>query len=208
MSKIGVLFGSFNPVHNGHLIAGNWLVENTDLDQVLFSLTPSNRFKDANSYWLYEDRRLLLEKSLEDSYNCKNLSYSTFEEQLKPPYYTVDSLDYLNSLPLYKGHNICLIIGADEFLLIDEWLNSDRLKRTYPIYVVPRIGYTIDKQKIRLFEYKELHIIDEKDGYPLNNISSSFIRKELRKGHNISYYVPTKEYEAIIDNNMYVSEGE
>ena len=129
--KIGILFGSFNPIHNGHLMAGNWLAENTDLDQVLFSLTPSNRFKDTNGYWLYEDRKLLLETALEDSHNV-NPSYTTFEEQLKPPYYTVDSLDYISSQPLYKEHNICLIIGADEFLLIDEWMNSDRLKRTYP----------------------------------------------------------------------------
>ena len=203
MKKIGILFGSFNPVHNGHLMAGNWLAENTDLDEVWFSLTPSNRFKDSNDYLHYEDRNLLLAKALEDSYNCDKLSRTTFEESLKPPYYTIDSLDYVSSL--YNEAEFCLIIGADEFLLLDEWMNADRLKRTYPIYVVPRLGYKINKQEVRLLEYKELHIIDEKNGYPLNKISSTFIRRELKNRRNISYYIPRKEYEAIVDYNMYRS---
>ncbi len=174
--KIGLFFGSFNPVHTGHLIIANHIANNTDLDQIWFVVSPQNPLKKSN-YLLHEQqRKRLIDLCIEGE---KKLRTSNVEFKLPKPSYTIDTLIYLEEK--YPKHTYTVIIGSDSFCNIKRWKNYEVLLKNYSILIYERPGFKAE-------EIKETHIILLKA--PLLEISSTHIREMLKKKKSIRYLVP------------------
>lgn len=174
--KIGLYFGSFNPVHTGHLIIANHMVNETDLDQVWFIVSPQNPFKQSSSL-LNEYHRLHLIKAAIDGE--KKIKASSVEFNLPKPSYTVDTLAYLKEK--YPQHNFSVIMGSDGFKNIEKWKNFEVIINNYPIYVYKRPGFDIAENygaKIQVLEA------------PLLEISSTHIRNLIKNKKSIRFLVP------------------
>ena len=182
--KIGLYFGSFNPVHIGHLIIASHLVTNTDLQQVWLVVSPQNPLKPSASL-LNEYHRLHLARvAIEGE---KNLKVSNVEFNLPKPSYTIDTLVYLEEK--YPEHQFAVIMGSDSLLNIGKWKNYQALLKNYSIYIYKRPGFTIDETNITT----NLHILNA----PLLEISSTQIRKLIKEHKSIRYLVPDMVLEEI-----------
>lgn len=174
--KIGLYFGSFNPVHIGHLIIANHAVNETDLNQVWFVVSPQNPFKQTASL-LNEYHRLHLIKSAIDGEN--NLRASSVEFNLPKPSYTVDSLAYLKEK--YPDHEFSILMGSDGFQNLNKWKNYSVIVNNHSIYIYKRPGFAITQT-----HGADVHILDA----PLLEISSTHIRELIRNKKSIRFLVP------------------
>ncbi len=174
--KIGLYFGSFNPVHNGHLIIANHVINETSLNQVWFVVSPQNPFKKSASL-LNEYHRLHLIKTAIDGEN--NLKVSNVEFGLPKPSYTVNSLAYLKEK--YPEHEFSILMGSDGFQNLNKWKNYEVIIKNYPIYIYLRRGFEV----IDDFS-ATVHLLDA----PLLDISSTHIRKLLKNKKSIRFLVP------------------
>ena len=186
--KIGLYFGSFNPVHVGHLIIANHAVNETDLNQVWFVISPQNPFKKSSTL-LNEYHRLHLVRAAIDGE--KNLRATDVEFNLPKPSYTVDTLAYLKEK--YPEHEFCILMGSDGFANLDKWKNHEVILRNYPIYIYKRPGFYIEKT-----HDVTIHIMDA----PLLEISSTHIRELIRQKRSIRFLV-TDVVKEEIDNAGY-----
>ena len=186
--KIGLYFGSFNPVHNGHLIIVNHLLNNTGLEQVWLIVSPQNPLKKSSSL-LNEYHRLHLVKSAIDGE--KNIKASSIEFKLPKPSYTIDTLTHLKEK--YPNHEFAIIMGSDSFNNIQKWKNYQVLLKEYIIYIYIRPGFEIINHK------KNIIILNA----PLIEISSTRIRELIKTGKSIRYLVPDIVKEEIESNNYY-----
>lgn len=189
--KIGLFFGSFNPVHNGHLIIANYSLLFTDLDQVWFVVSPQNPFK-RSSVLLNEYHRLHMINSAIDGE--KNLKSSNVEFNLPKPSYTVDTLVYLKEK--FPEHKFAILMGSDGFQNLNKWKNYEVLIKNHVFYVYKRHG----------FDVKEtfgatVQILDS----PLIDISSTFIRNLVKKKKSIRFFVPDVVKEEIESGGYYHS---
>jgi nicotinate-nucleotide adenylyltransferase len=174
--KIGLYFGSFNPVHIGHLIIANHAVNETDLNQVWFVVSLQNPFKQSASL-LNEYHRLHLIKSAIDGEN--NLRASSVEFNLPKPSFTVDTLVYMKEK--YPEHDFSILMGSDGFQNINKWKNYQVIVNNYQIYIYKRPGFGI----IETFG-ATIHVLDA----PLLEISSTHIRELIKNKKSIRYLVP------------------
>lgn len=187
--KIGLYFGSFNPVHVGHLIIANHAVNETDLNQVWFIVSPQNPFKAASSL-LNEYQRLHLIKLAIDGEN--GLRASAVEFNLPRPSYTVDTLTYLDEK--YPDHKFSILMGSDGFQNIQKWKNYEVIVQNYPIYIYQRPG----------FEVRETHgAVVELLNAPLLEISSTHIRDLIKQKKSIRFLVPDVVKEEIETGGYY-----
>lgn len=187
--KIGLYFGSFNPVHNGHLIIANHVINNTDLDQVWFIVSPQNPLKPSSSL-LNEYHRLHLVKSAIDGEN--KMKASNVEFKLPKPSFTIDTLTYLKEK--YPNHQFAIIMGSDSFCNLTKWKNYQLIVQNNPLYIYERQGFQITnelKAKITIL------------AAPLLQISSTHIRDLIKKGKSIRYLVPDIVKEEIENNGYY-----
>ncbi len=175
--KIGLFFGSFNPVHVGHMIIANHMVQYSDLDQVWMVVSPHNPLKNKASLAKDSDRYHLVELAIGD--NTK-LKVSNVEFSLPLPSYTVDTLTFLREK--YPGKTFALIMGGDNLESIEKWKNYQHILENYDIYLYQRPGYNPDK-------YSNMTRVKSIDA-PLLNISSTFIRQAIQKGKSVRYLVP------------------
>ena len=173
--KVGLYFGSFNPVHIGHLIIASHIVEHTELDQVWFVVSPQNPFKN-NTTLLNEQHRLALVKIAIEGES--KLRASNAEFQLPKPSYTIDTLTYLSEK--YPAHHFSIIMGSDSYQNLEQWKNYKQIIINYNIYVYNRPFFPV-KQPVP----KNIIIVDA----PLLEISASAIRKDIREGRSIRYLV-------------------
>ena len=188
--NIGLYFGSFNPIHNGHLIIANFIVQNTDLEQVWFVISPQNPLKKSSTLLNEYHRLYLVQVSIEDE---PSLKATDIEFRLPKPSYTIDTLTYLGEK--FPSHHFSVIMGSDSFQNLPEWKNYRQLLSNYPIYVYERPGFKPENV------YTDAKVTFLKA--PLLEISSTYIRKIISSGKSIRYLVPEKVRVEIEQNGYY-----
>ncbi|MDR3713463.1 MAG: nicotinate (nicotinamide) nucleotide adenylyltransferase [Puia sp.] len=188
--KIGLYFGSFNPIHHGHLIIASYLLQHSELEQVWFVVSPQNPLKPAGSL-LNEYHRLYLVKAAIEGAN--ELRASDIEFKLPKPSYTCDTLTYLSEK--YPDNQFAIIMGSDSFQNLPKWKNYTYILENYPIYVYKRAGHEI----LPDFPGARVVISDA----PLLPISATQIRKNIKNGKSIRYLVPEAVREEIERNGYY-----
>lgn len=174
--KVGLYFGSFNPVHNGHLIIAQHLLNETDLQQVWFVVSPQNPFKQQKHLLNEYDRLHLINIAIEKS---QNLKASDIEFKLPKPSYTINTLIYLKEK--YPQHEFAIIMGSDSLQNLKHWKNADQIMNAYPIYVYERPGFSAKNEQV-----KKLHNLTA----PLLEISATHIRELIQNNKSIRYLVP------------------
>lgn len=190
--KVGLYFGTFNPIHVGHLTIANYLVEFTALEEVWFVVTPVSPFKKKSSL-LDNHHRLEMVYLATESY--PKLKPSDIEFKLDPPYYTATTLVHLEEK--YPDYDFSLIMGEDNIKGFHKWNNYDVILAKNDIFVYPRIS---DGNMEQSFEsHKKIHFVDA----PVMEISSSFIRKSIKEGKNIRPMLHDKVWEYIDQMNFY-----
>jgi nicotinate-nucleotide adenylyltransferase len=190
--EIGLYFGSFNPIHHGHLIIANHVYQHTGLQQIWFVVTPQNPFKQ-NHQLLNEYQRLhLVQVAIEGE---DHLRASDIEFKLPKPSYTIDTLTYLREK--YPQHQFSLILGGDSFQNLPKWKNGDIILRDYPLYIYQRPGFGIATPE----NAKQITILDA----PLLELSSTRIRQAIKEKKSIRYLVPDSVAQEIEQNNYYRS---
>lgn len=187
--KIGLYFGSFNPIHNGHLIIANIAKHTTDLQQVWLVVSPQNPLKPSHSLLNEYHRLHLVKLAIEDDVHLKA---SDIEFHLPKPSYTIDTLTYLKEK--YPQHEFAIIMGSDSFQNLSKWKNYQKLIASHSIYVYERPGFPIVNQI-----NAQLHIIKA----PMLDISASQIRQFIQQGIPIRYMVPDAVAAEIMDNKYY-----
>ena len=188
--KIGLFFGSFNPVHNGHLIIANYMLENSDLEQVWMVLSPQNPFKQNNTLLNEYHRLYLMQLAIEGEQHIKAVD---IEFKLPKPSYTINTLAYLEEK--YPMHEFSIIMGADSLQNVEKWKSGDVIIKRYPIYVYNRPGIEIHNTPA------QANIIRTES--PLIEISSSMLRKMIKEKRSIRYYVPDSVYQEIMKAGYY-----
>lgn len=190
--KIGLFFGSFNPVHIGHMIIANHMVQYTNLKKVWMVVSPQNPFKAKSSLADNYDRYHLLRLAIGDNINLRP---SKIEFDLPIPSYTIDTLAYLKEKE--PDNEYSLIMGGDNLSSFHKWKNYEKILDEHKIYVYARPGHT-DHQ----FEgHPKINILEA----PLLNISASYIRRAIREDKSIQYLVPHEVYEYLRTSHLYKS---
>lgn len=200
--KIGLYFGTFNPIHVGHLIIANHMAENADLDQVWLVVTPHNPHKKKETLLDDYHRLQMVHLATED---FPKLKPSDIEFKLSQPNYTVNTLVHLEEK--YPDHEFSLIMGEDNLKSLHKWKNFEVLLQNHDIYVYPRLeakGRTAEaispeQENSDLKNHPKVHLIDA----PIVEISSTFIRKSIKEGKNIQPLLPSKVWDYIDHNNFY-----
>ena len=188
--NIGLFFGSFNPVHTGHMIIANYMVQQPELDEVWLIVSPHNPLKPKSSLAKDYDRLHLVRLAIGDN---PRLKASDIEFSLPQPSYTVDTLAYLGEK--HPGKKFHLIMGEDNLASIHRWKNYEILLDRYTIYVYRRRG----SQSDRYADHANIHMID----MPMLDISASLIRKMIADGRSVQYLVPDAVFEYLDGSSMY-----
>lgn len=187
--KIGLYFGSFNPIHNGHLTVASFILNETDIKKVWLVVSPQNPLKHErgllNEYQRLHLANLATEK--DDRIRAKDIEFG-----LPRPSYTIDTLTYLSEK--YPQHQFCIIMGADSFQNITHWKNYQQLVREYEIYVYPRQGFSTENKigaKVTIVQA------------PLLQLSATYVRNCIGEGKSIRYMVPDVVMEEIEKGGYY-----
>ena len=188
--KTGLFFGSFNPIHHGHLIIASYMLEFTDLDEVWFVVSPQNPLKEKKNLLADYHRLALVNLAIEDHYRFRA---SSIEFKMPKPSYTIDTLTWLDEK--YENRDFIVICGTDIFPSFHKWKNFSAILDQYKLYVYPRPGYAIG-------EYGS-HPSVKVYNAPLMEISSSFIRKAIKEKKNLHFWMPPKVYEYILEMHFY-----
>lgn len=173
--KIGLYFGSFNPIHTGHLIIATHIINNTALDEVWFVVSPQNPFKKSAGLLNEQHRLALVKIAIEGE---TKLKASNAEFKLPKPSYTIDSLVYLSEK--YKGNTFSVIMGSDSFQNINKWKNYEQILSNYNIYIYLRLNFPVAEN-----QPENIILLQA----PLIEISSTNIRKYIKNGKSIRYMV-------------------
>ncbi len=204
--KIGLYFGTFNPIHVGHLIIANHMAEHADLDQIWMVVTPHNPLKKKSTLLDDYHRLQMVHLATEDFPKIKP---SDIEFKLSQPNYTVNTLVHLEEK--YPNYEFSLIMGEDNLKSLHKWKNYEVILENHEIYVYPRLeakvsveeaissdADNLDLKILQKFGTK-IHMIDA----PVVEISATFIRENIKKGKNVQPLLPAKVWEYIDHNNFY-----
>lgn len=187
--NVGLYFGSFNPIHTGHLIIANHLAHSHGINEVWFVVSPQNPFKKSSTLLNENHRFFMVQEAIEGE---KKLKASKVEFGLPKPSYTIDTLTYLKEK--YPGHTFHIIMGSDSFQNMAKWKNGDIIARSYPIIIYKRAGFEITNPLNAMITIADT---------PLIEISSTRIRDMIRSGKSIRYLVPDMVKEEIERNHYY-----
>lgn len=187
--KIGLYFGSFNPIHIGHLIVASYVANHTEIQQVWFVVSPQNPLKPS-SVLLNEHHRLhLVRLAVEDDLRLKA---SEVEFKLPRPSYTIDTLTYLHEK--YPQHEFSIIMGSDSFQNLPKWKNFELLVKNYSFIIYKRPGFEVTDNWNASVTVLQA---------PMLQISATEIRNNIKTGKTIRYLVPKKVREEIEQNSYY-----
>jgi nicotinate-nucleotide adenylyltransferase len=188
--KIGLFFGSFNPIHTGHLIIANYMATYTKLDQVWLVVSPQNPLKEKDSLVHTYDRLEMVRLAINDT---ENLRVSDVEFDLPQPSYTIDTLTHLKAN--YPEHDFSLIMGSDNLASLQKWKNYELLLRDYRFLVYPRRGTELPD----LASHPSVSITET----PIMELSATFIRQAIKDKKSIRFFVPDSVIAFIESKNLY-----
>ncbi len=192
--KIGLFFGTFNPIHIGHMIIANYMAEFSDLDEVWFVITPMSPFKQKSSLLNNHHRLAIANIAVED---YSKLKTSDIEFKLPQPNYTINTLVHIEEK--YPIHQFCLIMGEDNLKGFHKWKNYETILKNYELYVYPRVTRGETTQQFSI-QSKICRV-----NAPIVQISSTFIRKAIKDKKNISTMLPANVWKYIDEMNFYKS---
>lgn len=190
MAVTGLYFGSFNPIHNGHLMLANYLVENSGLDALWFVISPQNPFKTKESLLPDYQRLELVNRAIE---GYTKFAACDIEFSMPKPSYTIDTLTYLGEK--YPKREFALIMGTDNLDRLDRWKNYEQIINNHKIIVFPRNGS--DGGALR--SHPNVKIVDT----PIIEVSSTFIRESIRAGKDVRFFMPEKVFEYVDEMNFW-----
>ena len=196
MAKIGLYFGSFNPVHIGHIAIAGYMTEFTELDRVWYVVSPHNPLKKKETLLADHQRLYMTQLAIGDNDRLKALD---IEFKLPVPSYTIDTLTYLEEK--YPQNDFCLIMGEDNLCTLHKWKNVTDLISKYPIYVYPR--NCIAKTSSILLEQILATAVIHHVKAPFMEISGTFIRAGIKKGKDMSYFLPSAVWKYIKEMHFY-----
>lgn len=188
--KIGLFFGSFNPVHTGHMIIANHVANWSDLDQVWLVVTPQNPFKKRSNLARDYDRLHMVHLAIGDT---PRLRASNIEFGLPKPSYTVETLTYLKEK--HPDYTFSLIMGGDNLANLHKWKNYEVILENHEILVYKRPDYVLGDLQTN----NKVIVVEA----PLMEISSSFIRKSIELHKSVRYLVPYEVWKYLDTNPVY-----
>lgn len=190
--KIGLYFGTFNPIHIGHLTLANHLAEHSDLDKIWFIVTPHSPFKKKSSLLDNRQRFEMVYRATED---YEKLEPSDIEFDLPQPSYTINTLTHLQEK--YPNHEFALIMGEDNLKSFHKWKNYELILKHHHIYVYPRISE--GKIETQFDNHNKIHKVDA----PVMELSSTFIRKSIKEQKNVRPMLPEHVWKYLDEMNFY-----
>lgn len=193
MKKTGLFFGSFNPIHIGHLILANYILENTDMDELWFVVSPQNPFKDKKSLLKDHNRLDMVQLALK---HYPKMRASNIEFSLPKPSYTIDTLTYLHEK--YPETSFSLIMGEDNLAGLGKWKNAETLIKNHQIIVYPRI-FDGEKKDSEYLQHENIHLIKA----PIVELSATEIRNMIREGKNVRPMLPPEVFEYLDGSSFY-----
>lgn len=190
MKKTGLFFGSFNPIHIGHLAIANYILEFSEIEQLWFIVSPHNPLKEKLTL-LDDHHRLELTRLAVD--DDDRFRISDIEFKMPKPSYTIDTLTYLYEQ--YPGHEFQIIMGSDGLNSFSKWKNHQQIQEKFHRLVYPRPGVHAEE----IEHHKNISLIKA----PMIEISSSFIRRSIQEGKDVRYFLPKKTYQYIVEMHFY-----
>ena len=190
--RIGLYFGTFNPIHIGHLNIANFLAEFSELEEIWMVITPHNPHKKKKTL-LEDHHRLAMVRIAVEDY--PKLKASNIEFDLPQPNYTVNTLAHLEEQ--YPDKDFCLIMGADNLSNLHKWKNYEVILENYHLYVYPRVDQ--DGNNIPLLDHPHVHLVQA----PIMQLSSTFIRRSVKEGKNIRPMLPEGVWSYLDEMNFY-----
>ncbi len=196
MAKIGLYFGSFNPIHIGHIAIAGYMTEFAGLDQVWFVVSPHNPLKKKETLLKDHNRLYMAQLAIGDN---DKLKASDIEFKLPVPSYTIDTLTYLKEK--FPKNEFCLVMGEDNLYTLHKWKNTDELISKYPIYVYPRPESAKPSSTMldKILSLADIHHVDA----PMMDISGTFIRNGIRDGKDMSYFLAPSVWKYIREMHFY-----
>jgi nicotinate-nucleotide adenylyltransferase len=202
--KIGLYFGTFNPIHVGHLVIANYMVEFTELDQVWLVVSPHNPLKDKSTLLNDIHRLQLVREAISDN---DKLKASDVEFKLPKPSYTITTLTFLKEK--YPKNDFCLIMGEDNLRTFHKWYNHEIILNKHKIFVYPRLLTKQEEQEVNQISHELLNdfrshknVILCEDA-PVMKVSSSFIREAIKNGKDVRYLLTEPVCKYVDEMNYY-----
>ncbi len=194
MKKIGLYFGTFNPIHVGHLIIANHLANNSDLNEVWFVVSPHNPLKDKNTLLDDHHRLAMVQRAVEDN---PKLKASSIEFDLPKPSYTVFTLQSLKEK--FPKTEFSLIMGEDNLRTIHKWKNYEYILENFDIYVYPRVQSATETDVKDFSKSARIHMCNA----PVMNVSSTFIRDAIKNRKDVRYLLTDPVFKYVDEMNFY-----
>jgi len=188
--QIGLFFGSFNPIHVGHLVLANYMLEYTGMEEIWFVVSPHNPLKEKSSLLNQNQRLLMVNLAIEDHPKMRS---SSIEFDLPQPSYTINTLVHLKEK--YPQHRFSLILGQDNLKSFGKWKNYAEILKNYAIYIYPRPN----SEPSEFDAHPHVHLTQA----PVIDVSSTFIRQAIKDKKDVRFFLPHKVWEEIDVMNLY-----
>ena len=202
--NVGLYFGTFNPIHVGHLVIASYMSEHTDLDQVWFVVTPQNPLKNKKSLLQDSHRLALVREAVDES---PNLKASDIEFGLSKPNYTTNTLAHL--IEKYPKHTFSLIMGEDNLRNFHKWRNYEHILKEHQIFVYPRVLTLQEQSEGTIMNNSQIENLKKEknvvycEGAPVMKISASYIRQAIKEGKDVRFLLTEPVHKYVEEMHFY-----